>query len=91
MTPPSGARKAVARRPMTSASRPAPSVASSWAATASDLERGGHASQLPVADERLADRHLGDVVDRCCRVGDELLGDEAAAARSRADRPARAG
>ena len=42
------------------------------------LERRRDAPERAVVDERLADGHLGDVVDGHRRIGDELLHDQAA-------------
>jgi hypothetical protein len=56
---------------MPSASSP-PRVATSWAIIAATWNVDDP-TQRPVADERLRDRDLGDVVDGHRRVADELL------------------
>ena len=44
---------------------------------ARDVECRAHSTERPILDQRLADRHLGDLIDGHGRIGDELLGDQA--------------
>ena len=71
--PPSGASHAVARRPIASARTPAASVATSWASIAATWNVDATRPSARSCDERLADGHLGDVVDGHRRIRDELL------------------
>ena len=71
--PPSGARAIVGRRPIASASSPAASVAASWAIADATWKVDETRPSARSRTSRLADRHLGDVVDGDGRVADELL------------------
>ena len=89
--PPSGARKAVARKPDHLGQQSGPDRGCQLGRRRSDLERRRDPAQLPIGDQRLADRRLGDVVDGDGRVGDQLLAQEERDRDQRASRPARAG